>query len=151
MNPKQDKLFNASLIALLAIYAVLTQAAQLTGSVGLPQFDNIFAGPRPAEVSGYTVRVTALDGEILSEPTTVKSSLVTDFGIAFYEGAWEEVERLRGEFEAMMAENATSAEYELILRVINPVERYSMTTNVAEQILSTFTFNQTVAQFNTDS
>ena len=147
MNPKQDKLFNASLLALLAIYMVVTQ---LAGSIGMPRFDYIFAGPRPDDTSGYTVRVTALDGETMSAPTLIESELVTQLGIAYFSEAWDEVTALRSEFEQMALDDATSAEYDLIWRVINPIERYSLESNIVEKILATFKFDQTVAVYSFD-
>ena len=159
MNPRQDKLFNVSLIALLAIYAILTQAAQLTGGFGIPRIELPIEPRQPAEVSGYTIQFTSLDGRQLNPAKSLEAHLdlleietapqikrlANRLGIAYVKGATDDLATLQAEFEQMVLEGAISAEYQLVLRVVNPVEKYNLESYVSEEIITSFQFAQGVA------
>ena len=163
MNPRQDKLFNVSLIALLAIYAILTQAAQFTGGFGIPHIELPIQTRKPAEVSGYTVQFTSIDGQRFDPAQSLEvhldsleietapqiKRLANRLGIAYFEGAADDVATLQAEFEELALEGLISAEYQLVLRVVNPVEKYTLDSYVSEEILTSFQFAQGVADCTT--
>ena len=145
---------------MLTIYVILTQVAQFTGGYGMPYIELPVNSRKPAEVSAYTVQFTSLDGQTLTpfqplndylaqidiETAPSIKRLVNRLGIAYFEENTNEVRMLRAEFEELLEDRGVvSAEYQLILRVVNPVEKYNLESNVAEQILTTFQFAPEIA------
>ena len=163
MKPKQDNLFRTSLIALIALYAIIGNAAQISGSLGLPQFDFGFINTTPdIEEARYQLKFLTINNEALSQPTyfadayewvesaksSVAHSLINQIGMALYEGDSSRAERLRFELEDDYFGGFDSAEYEVVFRVFNPVERYTLETNVAEQLMKTFEYARSTLAYN---
>ncbi|MGB1249364.1 MAG: hypothetical protein ACPG8W_01940 [Candidatus Promineifilaceae bacterium] len=147
------------MIALLAIYAILTQAAQFTGGFGIPYIDFPTSSRASADISGYTVEFTELEGKSLTPSQSLDAHLdqldletapsvkrlVKRIGVAYHHEDTVEVEALRAEFEEIALNDVDSAEYQLILRIVDHGEKYDLEPTVTEQTLVTFQFAQKVA------
>ena len=159
MNDQKDRLFQLSLLALLAFYGMVVNIANVTGTNLLPQFDiGQFNASRQPNESGYALQFTEIDGELQETPVDFRDAatplsllveemrgggdLVTQMGIALYAEDSAEVESLRHEFEDRFLNEVESAEYQVILRVAYPVERYNWESDIAEQIMATFQFEK---------
>ena len=161
MNYQNDKLFHASLIALVAIYAIFSNAASLFNPYALSQLDIGFARYKnAAEPAHYTLQFHKIDGERLATPlyfdvladeigledAVAGERLINRMGIAYYAEDFELGDMLLNEFEQSYLGGMDSAEFDLVLLVFNPVERYSLNSNVAEQKLASFQYAGAISQ-----
>ena len=160
MFNKNDKWFQIALLAVIALYGMVGNAGSLFTGFEFPQpkFSSL-ALARYSERSGYTLRFLEIDDEMLSTPLYFNElaeqldfddrpaarRLISKLGNAAFAQDSAEVETLRAELEQRWLSELNSADYELIFRVINPVERFTMEEGVAEQILATFRLNATFA------
>ena len=160
MFNKNDKWFQIVLLAVISVYGFLGNGGSLLSSFSLPQpkFSSL-ALARYSERSGYTLRFLEIDDEMLSTPLYFNElaeqldlddrpaarRLIGQMGSAQFDGDSALVESLRAELERTWLSELNSADYELIFRVINPVERFTMDESVAEQILAKFRLTAVLA------
>lgn len=164
MFNKNDKWFQIVVLAVIAMYGMLGNAGSLFSGIELPKpkFSSL-ALARYSERSGYTLRFLEIDDEMLSAPLYFNDlaemldlddrpaarRLIGRLGSAQYDGDSVLVESLRAELERTWLSELNSADYELIFRVPNPVERFTMDESVAEQILAKFRLKPVIASLST--
>lgn len=142
---------------MLAIYSIFFNVMWQSGS--MPGFDLFYYVKKPTTVSHYSLRFTDVNGEIVSEPLYLDSpndwiveddrhealDLVNKLGIAVYAGDFEKAEQLHTELVNGYFSQIESAKYELVLRVVNPVERYAPdAAPLADQLIETYEYQRLV-------
>lgn len=151
MNGRQnDQLFQFSLIVLLCSYIVLGNNSFYMGWV--PSFDLFAFGKPQKEVSRYTLKFHSINGESFMDPLYFEDAgdwldngniaegkrIVNRLGIALdqadEQSAVEQHQILIDEYLDFFE----SVDYEIILLVVNPVEKYSTESYVAEQSVRFF-------------
>ena len=118
-----------------------------------PTFNVFSFAERPAEVTRYELKFTAINGELLEEPLyfadmgELLSSediyegkrLVNRLGHAIYSNDVVEISKLNSEIETVYLASLESAEYEVVFIDTDPVEKYNTGMFISEQVLSSYT------------
>jgi hypothetical protein len=106
--------------------------------------------PKPEQTS-YGVRLTAMDGTVLTTPVYYEDSLlpthqsspaqamIAVIGRAYAQGDEERVERYRTIFESRYLQPLEQATYELVWREFDIEERYSCECYTSETVIAEFT------------
>lgn len=160
MSPFDDRQFRASILALLLMYAILGNLANLFGNGILPAFDMSFIGWQPAaDTSRYTLAFDSINGVAFDQPLYFEEAgewidkargsdaqrLINRLGIALYEGDSVKIGEARAALEKRYFGALQAAEYDIILHVVNPVERWHQDVTFSEQLMGHYEFQALLA------
>lgn len=150
--------FKTMLIVMLAIYSIFFNTMWQSGSfLGFDLFHYI---RRPAQVTRYSLRFVDINGQSVDEPVYLDSpnewidesvrydalDVVNRIGIALYAGDVEQANLLHSELIDTYFVGINSASYDLVLRVVNPVEKYALEDEpVVDQLIQSFEFQRIVS------
>lgn len=157
-NSQNNNSFQTMLIVMLAIYSIFFNAVrQSGGSFGLDFFTYV---KKPAQVTHYTLRFDDVNGERINDPIYLDSpnnwieeaeradalDLVNKLGIAVYDGDIQLAQQLHDELIGRYFEDIDSATYDLVLRVVNPVEKYSLDDEpIVDQHIQRYEFQRVLS------
>lgn len=164
MNNWQNNLgFQLSLVLILAVYAVLFNV----GAVGFGWFPSFDMSPQVVEYeesTHYDLRFTEVNGIALDPPVYFSEAdewvpensifdgrrLINRLGIAAHQDDMIEVRQLEREFVRAYAAQLISAEYQIVLIVKNPVEKYHLEEYFSEELIETFSFDRSTLMAGTN-
>ncbi len=156
MKGSSNNSFQTMLIAMLAIYALFFNVMWQSGA--LPPFDIFHYAKRPINTTHYSLKFFDINGQSPNEPLYLDApndwiddrerydalDLVNKLGIAVYDGDFETAEQLHDQLVSEYFINIDSATYELVLRVVNPVEKYTMDGHetIVDQVMQRYEFHR---------
>ncbi|MDJ0752254.1 MAG: hypothetical protein QNJ45_01965 [Ardenticatenaceae bacterium] len=158
MNDSQNRqIFQLSVIVILSIYALAFNQAQLNPSRWFPQFDLTFASDQPESGSHYDLRFISINGQTFPAPLYFSEAenwiadeqiydgqqVINRLGIAVYREDTARIQALSRILEEDFFGSIDAAEYQIVFRVINPVEKYHLQGNYSEEIIGNYTYTRT--------
>ena len=141
---------------MLAIYALFFNVMWQSGA--LPSIDFLYYSRQPAHVTHYSLKFFDINGEVTEEPIYLDAAsqwfedgerydaldLVNKLGIALYDGDVATAEQLHSQLVDNYFVHIDSATYELVLRVVNPVEKYNLEQDelLIDQVIQRYQFTR---------
>lgn len=141
---------------MLAIYALFFNVMWQSGI--LPPFDIFHYAKQPENVTHYSLKFSDINGESPNEPLYLDAAeewfedrerydaldLVNKLGVAVYDGDVETAEELHEQLVEEYFSDIDSATYDLVLRVVNPVEKYNYDeyTPIVDQVIQRYEFHR---------
>ncbi|MEM7798078.1 MAG: hypothetical protein AAF633_02715 [Chloroflexota bacterium] len=156
MNGRQnDQLFQISLILLLCAYALIGNNAINFGAGWFPSYNFSILAKEPNEVSHYTLRFHAINGEAFENPIYFNEArellgnqdipdgerIINRLGIAIHQSDEPAVSELHSTLIEEYFQLFDSAEYEIMLLVVNPVEKYALDSFTTEESIRLYTYS----------
>jgi hypothetical protein len=154
-SPQQNS-FQTMLLVMIAIYMLVMNTMNQNGII--PTFQ--YYVNQPDNVTHYNLRFVDVNGEHIDGMVYLDSPeswlayakqpealrLVNKLGIAVFGGDLETAEKLHAELEEKYFSTIDSATYELVLRVVQPVEKYSIEGEpIVDQPIRFYQFQRNVA------
>lgn len=156
MNGRQnEQLFQISLIVLLCAYVLIGNGALNFGVGYLPSMNFSILAKEPNEVSHYALRFQSINGEPLDEPVFFDDAidlldnrnirdgerLINRLGIALHQADDSTASELHTVLIDEYLQIFESVEYDILLLVVNPVEKYTLETFTSEETIGSFTYS----------
>lgn len=140
------------LFIMLALYMMWMNLAGQAGI--LPSFQ--YYARQPTEETHYNLKFVDINGEQQVENTYLDSpnswldksnrrdamQLVNKLGIAVFAGEHERAEQLHEELTTTYFSDIETAQYELVLRVVRPVEKYAIESDIIDEPVRTYQYRR---------
>lgn len=154
-NQRNKNSFQIMLIVMLAFYSLFFNVLQQTGA--MPFLDMHLYTKKSPHKTHYSLRFTELNNQKLDSPLYLDTpnewlsdneryealDLVNQLGVALYEGDQEQAAQLHQQLVDIYFSQLNTASYDLVLRVVNPVEKYSMDNEpMIDQLIQRYNYKR---------